>query len=75
MRSPGLSFNHNSAGALKAVVTTSRLPSQFRWQLTSSAVHCQSIVQVSACQVVLNLLLPHYLENWASYKSQNLVYI
>ncbi len=35
---------------------------------TASVVHCQSIVQVSSCQLVLNLLLPRYLEKWVSYK-------
>ena len=41
--------------------------------MTASMVHCQSIVQVSSCQLVLNLLLPRYLEKWVSYKLEILV--
>ena len=38
-----------------------RQPSPFLY-VTASVVHCQSIVQVSSFQVVLNLPLPRYLE-------------
>ena len=43
--------------------------------VTASVVLCQSIVQVSSYQVVLNLLLPRYLENWVPYERRILVTI
>src|ERR1035438_7471758 len=55
---PGLSFNHNSAGALKVVVTTFRRPSQFGSQLTSSVASSTSVIQASALQRLLSLGRP-----------------